>query len=510
MTAAEPAPAGTAQPAADDVLCLETREAALPAQFHAPTAPTPVRAPRLLHLNRPLAEHLGLDPARLAGPDGLAVLAGNRIPPSARPVALAYAGHQFGAFAPQLGDGRAVLLGERVDRDGVRRDVQLKGAGRTPFSGMGDGRAELFPVLGEYLASEGMAGLGIPTTRALAMLTTGETVARGEQHTGAILTRVARTHVRVGTFEYFARNGDPASVRVLADHVIARHDPELTEAEKPYQGLLAAVARRTGELVARWMLVGFVHGVLNTDNISVAGETLDYGPFAWMDAYHPAACFSMVDIYGRYAFGEQPKIGYWNLCRFAETLLPLLDPDDIEAAKTAAYDALAAYDSAFDRVWQAGLRHKIGLADDTAADGDADLTGRLLAIMAEQGADFTLTFRRLAEVDGRDPGHDGAVRQLFSAPEAFDAWARDWRARLARESRDDAARRAAMRAVNPAYVLRKHHVYAVYTSLLEGETGDLDRLWRVLREPYADHPEMAAWARPPAAGERVRWTFCGT
>jgi len=494
-----------------DALALETPEAGLPEQFYAPAEPTPVPAPHVLHLNRPLAEHLGLDPARLARPDGVAVLAGNRIPSSVRPVALAYAGHQFGAFAPRLGDGRAVLLGERVDRDGVRRDIQLKGAGRTPFSGMGDGRAELFPVLGEYLASEGMAGLGIPTTRSLAMLTTGETVSRGEHHTGAVLTRVARSHVRVGTFEYFARNGDPASVQVLADHVIARHDPELRDSDRPYRDLLAAVARRTGELIANWMLVGFVHGVLNTDNISVAGETLDYGPFAWMDAYHPSACFSAVDVYGRYAFDQQPRIGSWNLCRFAETLLPLLGADaDLEAAKTAAYDALAEYDSAFDRVWQAGLRRKIGLAEETAQAGDTDLAGRLLTAMAEQGADFTLTFRRLAAVSGDDPAHDDPVRRLFADPEAFDVWARDWRARLAREGRDDAARRAAMCAVNPAYVLRKHHVYAVYKAVLDGDTGDLDRLWRVLREPYADHPDMAAWAQPPAAAERVRWTFCGT
>jgi uncharacterized protein YdiU (UPF0061 family) len=494
--------------AARDVLGVEPVYRDAPAALTESVAPTPVPAPDLLHLNRPLARDLRLEPAGLAGEDGVAVLSGNRIPAGSAPVAMGYGGHQFGNWVPELGDGRAVLLGGVTDRDGVLRDLQLKGAGRTPFSGMGDGRAELFPVLGEYLASENMAGLGIPTTRSLAMVGTGETVPRGDYTTGAILTRVATSHIRVGTFEYLARNGDPEGVRTLADYVIARHYPEIGRSDRPYRDLLAEVARRTGDLIARWMLVGFVHGVLNTDNISVVGETLDYGPFAWMDTYHPQQCFSAIDIMGRYAFDQQPRIGSWNLCRFAETLLPLLD-DDIEQARTAAYDALDAYDTAFDRTYRDGLCAKIGLeAGDDA--GDVELAQSLLSRMAAQHADYTLTFRRLAELPAADRSADGPVRELFDDPEAFDAWAADWRDRLARETRSDSDRIAAMKAVNPAYVLRKHHVYQVYDAVIAGDTDTLDRLWQVLHTPYDDHPDMAAYSRPPAEGEGVRWTFCGT
>jgi len=493
--------------AARDVLDVEPVYRGAPDGLTESVAPTPVPAPALLHLNRPLARDLRLDPDRLAGDAGVAVLSGNRIPDGSEPVAMGYGGHQFGNWVPELGDGRAVLLGGVTDHDGVPRDLQLKGAGRTPYSGMGDGRAELFPILGEYLASETMAGLGIPTTRALAMVGTGETVPRGDYTTGAILTRVATSHIRVGTFEYLARNGDPEDVRTLADHVIARHYPGIARSDRPYRDLLAELARRTGDLIARWMLVGFVHGVLNTDNISVVGETLDYGPFAWMDTYHPSQCFSAIDIMGRYAYDQQPKIGSWNLCRFAETLLPLL-ADDIEQARTAAHDALEAYDTAFDATYRDGLCAKIGLPG--GEDGDVELVQALLARMAENRADFTLTFRRLADLPAADTSADGPVRELFTDPAAFDAWAANWRERLARETRGDAERAAAMKAVNPAYVLRKHHVYQVYDAVVAGDTALLDRLWRVLREPYADHPDMAAYALPPEPGEGVRWTFCGT
>jgi len=495
-------------PTADaDPFGFQATYAALPERFYATVGPTPVDAPRLLHLNRPLAERLGLDPDALASTAGVEMLAGNRVPASARPIAMAYAGHQFGNWVPQLGDGRAVLLGELVDREGVRRDVQLKGSGRTPFSRMGDGRAELFPVIGEYLASEGMAGLGIPTTRSLAMVLTGETVRRDGFLPGAVLTRVATSHVRVGTFEYFARAGDQDAVRTLADYVIDRHDPELREAEKPYRALLEAIIGRTAELIANWMAVGFIHGVLNTDNISVAGETLDYGPFAWMDDYHPAQCFSQVDAGGRYAYNQQPDIGQWNLCRLAETFLPLL-ADDPEEAKAEAYAALDTYIPAFETAYHAKLRRKLGLA--TERDGDIALLQDLFSRMADNGADFTLTFRRLADASGVDASNDGPVRALFADPAAFDSWAEQWRERLAAEGRDDGERRAAMRDVNPAYVLRKHHVYAVYDAVRAGDHGPLEDLLMVLRAPFADHPDRAAWAKPPARAEHVPMTFCGT
>ncbi|HEX2210164.1 MAG TPA: YdiU family protein, partial [Longimicrobium sp.] len=322
-----------AQPAFDSAY------AQLPERFFARVAPTPVAAPRLIRVNAPLAVELGIDPDWLASDEGVAVLAGNRVPDTATPIATVYAGHQFGSFVPQLGDGRAILLGEVIDRSGTRRDVQLKGAGRTPFSRGGDGRAALGPVLREYLVSEAMQALGIPTTRALAAVTTGERVIRETMLPGAVLTRVASSHIRVGTFQFFASRGDVEGVRTLANHVIARHYPHATEAEHPYRALLEAVIRAQAELIARWLLVGFIHGVMNTDNMSVAGETIDYGPCAFLDEYDPTAVFSAIDRGGRYAYGNQPAIAQWNLTRLAECLLPLLG-DDPDAAAADAIQAL--------------------------------------------------------------------------------------------------------------------------------------------------------------------------
>src|ERR671916_650941 len=325
--------------------------ARLPDRFFARVAPTPVAAPRLIRLNRELAVQLGLDPDWLSSPEGVEVLAGKRIPEAAEPIATAYAGHQFGHFVPQLGDGRAILLGEVVDQDGVRRDIQLKGSGPTPFSRLGDGRAALGPVLREYVVSEAMAALGIPTTRALAAVTTGETVMRETSLPGAVLTRVASSHIRVGTFQFFAARGDVEGIRLLADHVIARHYPEAAAAERPYRALLDQVIARQADLVAQWVLVGFIHGVMNTDNMSIAGETIDYGPCAFMDAYDPEAVFSAIDRQGRYAYFRQPAIGGWNLTRFAECLLPLFS-DDTEVAVGEAEGALDAYMPTFERVYQ--------------------------------------------------------------------------------------------------------------------------------------------------------------
>ena len=341
--------------------------AALPANFFARVAPTPVAAPRLVKLNRPLAIHLGLDPDRLDSPEGAEILAGKRVPDGAEPIAMAYAGHQFGHFVPQLGDGRAILLGEVIDADGVRRDIQLKGSGPTPFSRRGDGRAALGPVLREYIVSEAMAALGIPTTRSLAAVVTGESVMRETPLPGAVLTRVASSHIRVGTFQYFAARGDTEGVRRLADHVIARHYPEAASADRPYHALLEGVIARQAELVARWLLVGFIHGVMNTDNTSISGETIDYGPCAFMDDYDPATVFSSIDEHGRYAYANQPRIALWNLTRLAECLLPLFS-DDQDKAIAEAQASLGDFAEKFDAAYQAGLRRKLGLF--TARDGD--------------------------------------------------------------------------------------------------------------------------------------------
>lgn len=490
-----------AQPAFDDAY------ARLPDRFFARVAPTPVAAPRLIQVNAPLAAELGLDAVWLASEEGVAVLAGNHVPDTATPIATAYAGHQFGGFVPQLGDGRAILLGEVVDRGGTRRDVQLKGAGRTPFSRMGDGRAALGPVLREYLVSEAMEALGIPTTRALAAVTTGERVIRETVLPGAVLTRVASSHIRVGTFQYFASRGDVEGVRTLADHVIARHYPHAAEAERPHLALLDAVIQAQAELVARWLLVGFVHGVMNTDNISVAGETIDYGPCAFLDEYDPAAVFSAIDSHGRYAYANQPRIAQWNLTRLAECLLPLLG-DDADAAAAEAIGALEAFAPAFERAYQGGLRRKLGLSAER--EGDAALAEELLRAMAENRADFTLTFRRLGEAAAGEAG-DAGVRSLFADASAYDAWAPRWRQRLRDEPGDAASHRAAMLAVNPAFIPRNHRVEAVIRAAVDWDDfAPFEELLTVLAGPFDAQPAFAGYMEPPAAHERVLQTFCGT
>ena len=481
--------------------------ARLPERFFARVAPTPVRAPRLVRVNAPLATQLGLDPAWLASEEGVAVLAGNHVADTADPIATAYAGHQFGVFVPQLGDGRAILLGELIDHAGRRRDIQLKGAGRTPFSRGGDGRAALGPVLREYVVSEAMAALGIPTTRALAAALTGEVVRRDDLLPGAILTRVAASHIRVGTFQFFASRGDVDGLRALADYVIARHYPDAAHTARPYQALLDGVIRAQASLIAAWMLVGFIHGVMNTDNMTITGETIDYGPCAFLDAYDPSAVFSAIDRHGRYAYVRQPAIGQWNLARLAECLLPLL-ADQTDAAVAAANDALDAYPSWFEQAYQGGLRRKLGLFTERA--GDAELARDLLEAMQANGADFTLTFRRLSEASPGDENDDGA-RDLFADPSAHDAWASRWRWRLARESTDAATRRRAMLAVNPAYIPRNHRVEAAIRAAVdEDDFAPFHDLVTVLSRPFDDQPAFARHADPPAAHERVLRTFCGT
>src|SRR6266481_5914518 len=486
---------------------FENTYAALPANFFARVAPTPVTSPRLIKLNRPLAVHLGLDPDRLSSPEGAEILAGKRIPDGADPIAMAYAGHQFGHFVPQLGDGRAILLGEVIDADGVRRDIQLKGSGPTPFSRRGDGRAALGPVLREYIVSEAMFALGIPTTRALAAVMSGESVMRETALPGAVLTRVAASHIRVGTFQYFAARGDTEGVRRLADHVITRHYPQSADAERPYHALLEGVVARQAELVARWLLVGFIHGVMNTDNTSISGETIDYGPCAFMDHYDPAQVFSSIDEMGRYAYANQPRIALWNLTRLAECLLPLFS-DDQENAIAEAQDILGAFPQKFSAAYQAGLGNKIGLF--TVSDGDEALVQDLLDAMAKNRADFTLTFRRLGEA-ALDPAGDAEVRALFAEPAAYDEWAARWRRRAGEEPQTPAERQAAMRAVNPAFIPRNHRVEAVIqAAMVDDDYAPFEELLAVLSKPYQDQPEFAAYTEPPQPDQRVLQTFCGT
>lgn len=477
----------------------------LPERFYAPAQPVRHPAPTLIRLNRELAAELGLDLAELEGPAGLAILSGQEIAAGSNPVALAYAGHQFGNFVPQLGDGRAILLGELVGRDGRRRDIQLKGAGRTPFSRSGDGRAALGPVLREYLLSEAMTALGIPTTRALAAVATGESVIRERALPGAVLTRVAASHIRVGTFQFFAARGDTEALALLADHVIARHYPSAAEAERPYHALLQAIIAAQADLVARWLLVGFIHGVMNTDNVSVAGETIDYGPCAFMDVYDPATVFSSIDRMGRYAYGQQPSIAHWNLAKLAEALLPLL-ADNQDAAVEQAQEALATFAPLFETAYHGGLGRKLGLVGERP--DDVDLAREILSAMTANKVDFTLFFRRLRDAAA---GADDPVRSLFIDPTAFDHWAVRWRARLEEGAQAPEVRRAAMNAVNPAFIPRNHRVEAMIEAAIEREDYSLfEEMLALLARPFDDQPEFARYAIPPQEQERVAATFCGT
>jgi serine/tyrosine/threonine adenylyltransferase len=477
----------------------------LPETFYRSVLPSSARDPRLIKLNRPLADLLRLDAAALEAPEGVEILAGKRLAEGSQPIATAYAGHQFGGFSPQLGDGRAILLGEVLGRDGIRRDIQLKGSGATPFSRGGDGRAALGPVLREYLVSEAMAALGIPTTRALAALTTGETVYREVELPGAVLVRVATSHIRVGTFQFFAARGDMEAVRHLADHAIARHDPKAAAAADPYRAFLDGVIARQARLIARWMHIGFIHGVMNTDNMSVSGETIDYGPCAFMDAYDPATVFSSIDRGGRYAYQNQPGIALWNLTRLAECLLPLLG-DGEEAGVAAAEEALKAFAPTYLAALLDGYRAKLGLPGEQ--EGDDALVIDLLNRMAAGKADFTLTFRRLCDA-AADPERDREVRDLFIDTTAYDAWAKTWRARLG--TGDGSARRTAMLAVNPAFVPRNHRVEEVIEAAISrGDFEPFERLGQVMARPYEDQPDHAAYAEPPAFDTSAYKTFCGT
>jgi uncharacterized protein YdiU (UPF0061 family) len=470
--------------------------------LYLPWKGAPAPDPRFLALNRELATELGLDPDALRTPAGAAILAGATVPEGATPVAQAYAGHQFGGYSPRLGDGRALLLGELVGPEGGRRDLHLKGSGRTPFARGGDGRAAVGPMLREYVVSEAMHALGIPTTRALAVVATGEEVFRETVLPGAVLARVAASHLRVGTFQYAARQGDPALVRRLADYAIARHHPHAAGAENPYLAFFAAVVRAQAELVASWMLVGFVHGVMNTDNVTISGETIDYGPCAFMDAYDPATVFSSIDQAGRYAFGNQPPIMQWNLARLAEALVPLIDEDQ-QAAIAAATEVLRSFEAHYGQAWGRGMAAKLGFVQPS---DDDELANDLLALMHRGRVDHTAAFRALADLLR---GDEAAARGRFADGPGLDAWAERWRASLAAQDRDPARAAEDMDRVNPVYVPRNHLVEEALAAATADDLGPFEALVAVLQRPFETRPglERYAEAGPEEPGYR---TFCGT
>ncbi len=488
-------------------IAFDNSYAQLPGHFHARLAPTPVAAPKLIRLNEPLAAELGLDADWLKSPDGVAMLAGSRMPEGADPIAMAYAGHQFGNFVPQLGDGRAMLVGEVIDRAGHRRDIQLKGSGRTPFSRGGDGRAALGPVLREYLVSEAFAALGIPTTRSLAAVATGEHVFRELPLPGAVLTRLASSHIRVGTFQYFAARGDTEAIRKLADHVIDRHYPDARAAPNPYLALYESVLERQASLVARWMHVGFIHGVMNTDNMSIAGESIDFGPCAFLDAYEPGKVFSSIDRGGRYAYANQPRIAQWNLARLAETLLPLLGNDETAAASTAQA-ALDRFSDLFAAAYLAGAQEKLGLM--TEHPEDLTLYRDLLAEMEKARADYTITFDRLTAIlnNGSD---DSLFLGTFAHHETIGNWIRRWRARISSDRGLPSERERRMRRANPVIIPRNHRIEeAIAAATVDGDFSFFHSLVNALANPFDVHPEIAPFTEAPAEHEEVRQTFCGT
>jgi uncharacterized protein YdiU (UPF0061 family) len=478
---------------------LDNSYARLPQAFFTVLNPTPVRAPKLLIFNEPLAQSLGLDVPALRSEAGVAVLAGNRIPEGALPLAQAYAGHQFGHFT-MLGDGRALLLGEQITPLGERFDIQLKGSGKTPYSRQGDGRAALGPMLREYIISEAMHGLGIATTRSLAVVTTGEAVIRQTELPGAILTRVAASHLRVGTFQYVAKWGTVEELRILADYTLGRHFPEVGAGEERYLLLLREVMKRQAALIAKWQMMGFIHGVMNTDNMAISGETIDYGPCAFMDTYDPATVFSSIDLHGRYAYGNQPPIAGWNLARFAETLLPLLHEDQAQAVKLAQ-EALFNFSQLYQNSWLAGMRAKLGISNEETQD--RDLIDELFKLMEQHRADFTNTFRALTL--GRSE-----ETILFGTAE-FTQWYERWQARLGRQPDAPTAVRQLMRKTNPALIPRNHRVEAALEAAVErGDYSVMARLLDVLANPYAYSPKQAEYTAPPAPSACPYRTFCGT
>ncbi|WIY59597.1 protein adenylyltransferase SelO [Bacillus arachidis] len=473
--------------------------ARLPEPFFANLSPTPVRSPKLVILNDSLATSLGLSIEELKNEEGLAMLAGNKVPEGASPLAQAYAGHQFGHFN-MLGDGRALLISEHISPSGKRFDIQLKGSGRTPYSRRGDGRAALGPMLREYIISEAMHALGIPTTRSLAVVSTGELIIRETALPGAILTRVASSHIRVGTFQYAAASCSVEELKTLADYTIKRHFPAIQSQENPYLALLEEVLKQQASLIAKWQLVGFIHGVMNTDNMTISGETIDYGPCAFMDEYDPATVFSSIDTQGRYAYGNQPYIGVWNLARFAESLLPLLHTN-LEQATQIAQDSLSKFGALYEQHWLTGMRAKIGICNEEAED--KVLIDELLKMMEKYRADYTNTFLALTFDTNEDT-------DLFNSTE-FTHWKKKWQARLGKQQESKASSHQLMRDNNPAVIPRNHRVEeALEAAVKQGDYSVMERLLAVLSTPYAHSPEQCEYATLPAPSSRPYRTFCGT
>ena len=477
---------------------LEHSYAGLPGLFHSAIAPTPVRAPRLVIFNRSLAESLGLRVQHLQGDAGALCFSGNQLPAGAAPLAQAYAGHQYGHFTA-LGDGRAILLGEQITPRGERFDVQFKGSGPTPYSRRGDGRAALGPMLREYIISEAMAGLGIPTTRSLAVTATGEDVFRPEPLPGAVLTRVAASHIRVGTFEWAAAAGDASATSTLVDYTLSRHYPELAGAENRSLALLEAVIERQAVLLAQWMTVGFVHGVMNTDNMALSGETIDYGPCAFVDTFHPATVFSSIDRHGRYSYGNQPGIAQWNLTRLAEALLKTLHPEQTKAIDLAE-GALDHFEDRYQFHWLAGMRRKLGLFQ--GEPEDAALAKDLLDWMQNAKADFTNTFLAL------DPAAPTAGEG--AAGERFAEWHLRWVERLGRQEQCAAESGELRRACNPLVIPRNHRVEAALFAAQQGDTRPMERLLEAVATPFDRTRNVAEFCSPAPAGEAPYRTFCGT
>ena len=482
--------------------------AELPERFYIKQDPARVPAPKLIGINSKLAEELSIDPHWLESPEGVAMLAGNFIPDGAEPLAQAYAGHQFGGFVPQLGDGRAILLGEVNDKSNTRRDIQLKGSGRTPFSRGGDGKAALGPVIREYIVSEAMAALGVPTTRALGAVTTGESVLRQEGSLpGAVFTRVASSHIRVGTFQYFAAQKDTDSVRILADYAIARHYPSClatADPAAPYKAFLKCVVTAQAELIAQWMSLGFIHGVMNTDNTAISGETIDYGPCAFIDAFHPQCVFSSIDRQARYSWENQPNMALWNLTRLAETLLPLLDANETKS-RAIAEKTLAGFSECFSQQYMSRFRAKFGLAQNQTEHDELIQDG--LSLIANQQVDFTLFFRQLTRAASGDSSV--ALSSLFTDQDTFLPWFARWR-NAVDPTEQAATILTTMKRANPIVIPRNHRVEQAIQSAYAGDYSPFHRLTKALQNPYAEQAEYADLEAPPRPEEIVAETFCGT
>lgn len=491
-----------------DPIAFDNSYARLPERFYARQAPEPVSKPGPIRVNTELARQLGIDPDWLDSTEGVLAIAGNVIPPHAEPIATAYAGHQFGGFNPQLGDGRAVLLGEVVTPGGERFDLQLKGSGPTTWSRGGDGRSPLGPVLREYIVSEAMYRLGVPTTRSLAAVSTGDIVARDRFLPGAVLARVASSHIRIGTFQYFGARRDTEALRLLADHVIARHYPEALNSDNPVLALLNGVITRQANLLAQWQSLGFIHGVMNTDNMLICGETIDYGPCAFMDAFNPEQVYSSIDHGGRYAYRNQPSIAHWNLSCLAQALLQILH-EEKERAVALAQQAIDTFPAQFLDANAQGTARKLGLR--TLSEDDTALVEDLWQLMAQHELDFTLTFRRLADLAHDGGSNNHSVAALFEFPDALQPWLARWRERLTLEDTSSAERQLAMYRANPVFIPRNHLVEAAIVAATDRhDLSVFQQLVDVLATPHQYSAELALYATPPQPEQIVKQTFCGT